>query len=155
MATFDIEINRRFQTDAAFDAVWALLSDTPRCIAHYPKLQRLVPLGESRYRWELTPIGAKGFSHQVVYAADYRQQRETGRVEWTPVPRIGNAQIRGHWQLEDQGGTTAVTLHTTGEVEIPVPLLLRGLAKPFVKQEFDRHIERFVGSIQRELEAAA
>lgn len=146
-----VDFSERFVVAASLQATFALLADVPRSVSHFPDIHKLVDLGGGIYRWELKPLGAAGISHQVVYAARYVGDAAKNSVIWTPVSGIGNGVMQGHWHLRAQGQGTQVEFHNRGELEVPVPMLLRAAAKPVVQGLFQKQVRDYLNNIQRSL----
>lgn len=149
MAKLAIQTQRDFEIAADWQTVWEYLCDTPKTVAHYPKIHALEPLGEDQWCWKLQEIGAAGFSHQIVYAVQYLFDESAGSIVWEPLHGHGNSVIQGSFLLQESGDSTVVVLETSGELEIPVPRLLKRMALPFVEQEFQSHIEKFASNLQK------
>lgn len=146
-----VEFKQGFRVPASPAAVFDLLADVPRSVGHFPELKQLVPLGEGAYRWEMKPLGAAGISHQVIYASRYVADAASRSVIWTPVKKVGNGQIEGRWLYKADRAGTAIDFATVGELEVPVPLLLRAVAAPFVQGEFRRQVQRYLDNIRAAL----
>jgi hypothetical protein len=54
-----ISIALEFYTEAGIQDVFNLLADVPRSVGHFPNVERLVPLGENKYRWEMEKMGSQ------------------------------------------------------------------------------------------------
>lgn len=154
MAQIDIPVERTFEVDD-FNAAWALLSDTRACLAHYPNLETLTPLGGDSWRWELEPTGPKGFSHAVCYAVTYYYDRAAGTIVFEPVPDEGNAAVSGVFRLNEDGDKTRVTLSINGCLDVPVPSLLKTVMGPFARNEMDAQVGRFMANLEAAINAEA
>jgi hypothetical protein len=156
MATLiEVSTRRDFGVKADAKTAFALLAHVPASASHYPKVKALVDLGDGAYRWEMEPIGIGGFSHQVVYAARYERDERQGTVTWSPVKSEGNSEISGSLRVTPQDSGTRVVLEVRGRLAVPVPLLLRPVAGPFVEREFNQQIETYVANLTRALGGAA
>lgn len=147
----EVVISDRFNVTSDLQAAFALLSDVPRSVSHFPDMQKLQDQGKGRFHWFLKPLGAAGISHQVVYACDYVADERTMTVTWTPVAGVGNGIIRGQWRLKAQGQGTAIEFETSGELEVPVPMLLRAAAKPIIQGLFQNQVRGYLKNIQATL----
>ena len=153
MIDIDIAIQREFTTPARVDTVYALLSDTVATLAHYPKLDKLIDLGENGWRWELTPTGLKGISYQVVYSVRYSHNESNKRITWTPLQaKQDNAEISGAFDLSIADGATKVCFSIDGKLcAIPVPKLLASALKPLIKREFEQQMDGFMANLKTAL----
>src|SRR5690242_503627 len=94
-----IELGYEFEVRAGFDEVFALLSDVPRSVSHFPKVDKLTDLGDGVYKWEMQKVGTAQVHLQTVYASKYASDKGKGTVTWTPVKGIGNALVGGSWKI--------------------------------------------------------
>ena len=141
------ELAYEFEVNAPFNTVFALLADIPSSASHFPKVAQLVDLGKGVYRWELEKIGAPQMHVQTVYASKYVADKKKGTVSWTPVNGEGNALISGQWRLVDKKKTTELHLEITGELQVPLPGLMKAVVTPFVLTENEKLIERYIDNL--------
>lgn len=146
-----VDVSDHFNVTADVKTAFALLADVPRSVSHFPDMQKLQDEGNGRYRWLLKPLGATGISHQVIYACDYSTDARKSTVTWTPVTGIGNGLIKGHWRLSAQGQGTHIEFETQGELEVPIPMLLRAAAKPIVQGLFQNQVNGYLKNIKAAL----
>jgi hypothetical protein len=146
-----VKVEMKFKVPAGLEAAFELLADVPRSISHFPKLKKLVPQGDEVYRWEMEPMGAMGISHQVIYACRYESDSRQSTVIWVPVPKVGNGLIEGRWQLRADGSGTHIDFETYGQLDVPVPALLRPMAQPYVQGMFRGEVEIYLKNIGRTL----
>ena len=143
----DIDIAYEFAVKAPFKQVFDLLSDVPASVSHFPKVDRLVDMGDGVYRWEMAKVGTPQIGLQTVYASKYACDRRKGSVVWTPVPGVGNAQVAGSWKITDRKGATALLLNIQGRVETPFPGLMKMVVAPVVTGEFESLTERYIDNL--------
>jgi carbon monoxide dehydrogenase subunit G len=143
----DIDVAYEFAVKATFAKVFALLSDVPASVSHFPHVERLVDMGDGVYRWEMEPVGTAHVHIQTVYASKYVSNKAQGTVVWTPVPGIGNAQVGGSWTIVKQKGGTALTLDIQGTVVTPAPAVTALVVEPVVRAEFERLIETYIDNL--------
>lgn len=148
-----IQIERSLDIPAPYVQAQPLLQDFETTIRRFPKLRKLTRLKDGAYLWEMSPIGSKiaRISHEVVYAAHYRVDAERGELSWTPLRDHGNASVSGHFRLSDRGDKTRLSFAVSGELrEVPVPLMYRLAAAPFIQGRFTYLVDQF---LQRTAEA--
>lgn len=143
----DIDIGYEFAVKAPFKQVFDLLSDVPASVSHFPKVDRLVDMGDGMYRWEMAKVGTPQVGLQTVYASKYVCDRRKGSVVWTPVHGVGNAQVAGHWKITDRKSSTALALQIQGRVETPFPGLMKMVVAPVVTGEFEALTERYIDNL--------
>ncbi|WP_369601332.1 SRPBCC family protein [Hahella sp. SMD15-11] len=150
--TISIEISRTFDVNASPDQAYELLADVPRSAAHFPKVDQLVDLGNNSYRWEMKKIGVDKHAIQTIYACHYEADPASRTIRWTPVKGEGNGTVQGEWKIEDNGkGGTTLRFHTTGELSLPLPGILKLAVSPVVKHEFNALVDTYVENLKAAL----
>ncbi|MFW5824651.1 MAG: SRPBCC family protein [Marinobacter sp.] len=148
--TVSIELNREIGLAASYDEVFDLLSDVPRSVSHFPKVHKLVDLGNNTYRWEMEKIGVDKYSIQTAYACQYYADRDAGKVTWEPVKGEGNGIVRGSWALTGvDDNTTRARFQTTAELTLPLPGLLKLAISPVVKHEFNGLVDGYMSNLKK------
>ena len=143
----ELDVSRRFRVRAPFAKVFAVLSDVQASASHFPQVQRLVPLGEGAWRWEMEPLGTRRINIQTVYACTYRHDRAAGTVTWEPVRGVGNALISGSWKISRSKPGCSLLLRTHGVVDVSLPGLMKPVVAPLVKSEFDKLVAKYVANL--------
>jgi carbon monoxide dehydrogenase subunit G len=149
--TVKLDLGYEFAVKANFQTVFALLSDVPQSASHFPKLDKLVGLGDNVYRWEMAKIGVAKFVLQTVYASKYVANPAKGTVTWTPVAGEGNALVSGSWKMVDKKTSTHLTLKIQGEVHLPLPGLVKMMVVPAVQAEFETLVEQYIHKLTESL----
>lgn len=147
--TVNLDLGYEFAVKAPYDTVFALLSDVPQSASHFPKLDQLVDLGDSVYRWEMAKIGVAKFVLQTIYASKYVANPAKGTVIWTPVAGEGNALVSGNWKVVDKKKSTHLTLHIQGEVMMPLPGMVKMIVVPAVQAEFEKLVEQYIANLTK------
>jgi carbon monoxide dehydrogenase subunit G len=143
-----IDLGYEFEVRAKFDEVFAVLSDVPKSVSHFPKVRKLTHLENGVYQCEMQRVGTPQIHIQTVYACQYVADQAKGTVRWTPVEGVGNAQVRGHWKITDhKGRSTKVVFHTEGTVTVPFPALMRPVIAPLVASEFEKLVEKYIANL--------
>lgn len=143
----NIQVSRSVDVSAPMERVRTLLDDYENTIRRFPKLRKLTALEPDAYLWEMAPIGSRtaGIAHEVRYAARYTVKPDQGLLEWKPLPKHGNATIEGRMQLEPRGKGTRLSFDVKGELrDVPVPLIYRLVAPPFIQGTFTRLVDVFL-----------
>jgi carbon monoxide dehydrogenase subunit G len=143
----DIDLGYEFAVKAAFKDVFEVLSDVPTSASFFPKVDKLVDLGDGAYRWEMAKVGTAQVNLQTIYASKYSVNKAKGTVTWTPVKGEGNALVGGHWKVADKKTSTALELKIQGSVEVPVPGLMKMVVGPVVKAEFEKLVEKYIDNL--------
>jgi hypothetical protein len=149
-----IEIERSTTIPLPYSRVRKLLEDVPETIRVFPKLRRLTEASAGVYVWELEPIGAKiaNISHEVSFASKFTTDPVKGLVKWKPVKGHGNALIEGRMELKGRGPETQMKLAVWGELhDVPVPMMLRMVAPPFIQGRFTSLVEGYFVRLNRML----
>ena len=151
----NIEIERSAVVPVPYQQVEPLLKDLEGTIGRFPKLKKLTRLGEDRYLWEMRTIGSRiaNIAHDVSYGAHYQVDLDRGELSWKPLANQGNASIEGYFRIAQgnhggkPGGSdeTRLTFRVWGELrDVPVPLLYRMVAPPFIQGKFTRLVDTFL-----------
>jgi carbon monoxide dehydrogenase subunit G len=143
-----IDLGYEFEVKAKYDEVFALLSDVPASVAHFPKVENLTDLGDGVYKWEMQKVGTQQVNIQTVYASKYTSDKAKGSVKWTPVKGVGNAQVGGSWKVTDnKGKSTKCVLKIEGTVDVPLPGLMKMVVEPVVAGEFEKLVEKYIDNL--------
>jgi carbon monoxide dehydrogenase subunit G len=145
--TVKIDLGYEFEVKAKYDEVFAILSDVPTSVAFFPKVDKLTDLGDGVYQWDMEKVGTKEVGIQTVYASKYKSDKAKGTVTWTPVKGIGNALVGGHWKLKDNKTSTAIELKTAGEINLPLPGLMKMIVQPVVEGEFEKLVDKYIANL--------
>ena len=143
----DIDLGYEFAVKAPFKAVFDVLSDVPTSVSHFPKVDKLVDLGDGAYRWEMAKVGTAQVNIQTVYASKYVSNRAKGSVVWTPVPGVGNALVGGSWKIVDRKKSTALEFKVSGTVNVALPGLMTVVVVPVVQGEFEKLVEKYIDNL--------
>ena len=124
-----------------------MLSHVPTSAAFFPKVDKLVDMGDDTYRWEMAKVGTAQVNLQTVYASKYKSDAKKGSVVWTPVKGVGNAQVSGSWKITDKKGSTDIVLKIKGTVDTPLPGLMKMVVVPVVQGEFEKLVEKYIDNL--------
>lgn len=142
-----IAIERSIEVPAPVARVQTLFKDLEGTIGRFPKLRKLSKLGDNEYLWEMGTIGSSiaNIAHEVSYGAKYSVDLKNNQLSWQPIPKTGNANIEGAFKLVDRGDRTQLTFKVRGDLyDVPVPLMYRLLAPPFIQGKFTRLVDIFL-----------
>lgn len=143
-----IQIKRGLNLPLPYEQLLPMLQDVEGTIRRFPKLRKLTRLRKKNsFLWEMKSIGSKivNISHEVSYAAQYDVDTDKGEVRWTALPKHGNATIEGRLRLKDLGGQTRLIVEMQGELrDVPVPMMYRLVAPPFIQGRFIYLVDSFL-----------
>ncbi|MBK8071261.1 MAG: SRPBCC family protein [Ramlibacter sp.] len=142
-----IDLGYEFEVKAKMADVFAVLSDVPASVSHFPKVDKLTDMGDGVYKWEMEKVGTAQVNIQTVYASKYVSDKAKGTVKWTPVKGIGNAQVGGSWTLKDNKKSTGIVLKIDGTVEVPLPSLMKMVVAPVVEGEFEKLVDKYIANL--------
>jgi carbon monoxide dehydrogenase subunit G len=145
--TVPFDLAYEFEVKALAPDVFAVLADVPTSASHFPKVARLVDLGANSYRWEMERVGTAQIGIQTIYASKYASDKKKGSVTWTPVKGEGNAAIGGSWTITDKKTSTLVVLKIKGELNVPLPGLMKMVVVPLVTSENEKLVEKYVDNL--------
>lgn len=143
----NIDLGYEFDVKAKAPDVFALLSDVPASVAHFPKVARLTDMGGGVYQWEMEKVGTPQVNIQTVYASKYTSDKAKGSVVWTPVEGVGNALVGGHWKIKDNKKSTGLQLKIDGTITLPLPGLMKMVVAPVVEAEFEKLVDKYIANL--------
>jgi carbon monoxide dehydrogenase subunit G len=146
-----IDLGYEFDVKASAADVFAVLSDVPTSASFFPKVDKLVDLGDGGYRWEMEKIGVASVNLQTIYASKYVSNKAKGTVMWSPIKSEGNALVSGSWTIRDNKNkkSTNLVLQINGDLEIPLPSLMKMVVAPIVEGEFEKMVEKYIDNLTK------
>lgn len=144
-----LDIERRLLLPVDHASAIRLLDDLEATIGRFPNLKKLSRIAEQSYLWEMRTMGVRiaRIAHDLSYAARYEIDHEAGAIRWQPVAGHGNARIAGEIRLARRAAGTEMLFRVEGVMhDVPVPLLYRPLAGPFIVNKMSVLIERFLAA---------
>ena len=145
--TVPFDLAYEFEVKALAPDVFAVLSDVPASASHFPKVAKLVDLGANTYRWEMERVGTAQVGIQTIYASKYVADKKKGTVVWTPVKGEGNGRIGGSWAITAKSQSTLVVLKIKGELDVPLPGLMKMVVVPLVTSENEKLVEKYIDNL--------
>lgn len=145
--TVKIDLGYEFDVKAKAAEVFEVLSDVPTSASHFPKVEKLSDLGDGVYQWDMQKVGTSQVNIQTVYASKYVSDKAKGTVKWTPVKGVGNALVSGSWTIVDSKKSTNITLAIQGEIEVPLPGLMKMVVAPVVEGEFEKLVDKYIANL--------
>ena len=145
--TVNIDLGYEFEVKGKAADVFAVLSDVPTSVSHFPKVDQLTDLGDGVYKWEMEKVGTAQVNIQTVYACKYVNDKAKGTVKWTPVKGVGIAQVSGSWKVVDNKKSTSVELKITADVVVPLPGLMKMVVAPVVESEFEKLVDKYIANL--------
>ena len=145
--TVNIDMTFEFSVKQSVDEVFDVLADTPLSVSYFPKMDKLMDLGDGVYRWEMEKLGIAGITLQTIYASKYVVDKANHTVVWTPVKGEGNSEVAGSWTVTETTGATKVVLVNHGLLNLPLPALVRVPVSAMVRSEFSTMVEQFIANL--------
>ena len=143
----EIDLSYEFEVKAKATDVFAVLSDVPTSVSHFPKVEKLTDMGDGVYKWEMEKVGTAQVNIQTIYASKYVSNQAKGSVVWTPVKGVGNALVGGSWDIKDNKKSTGIELKIKGTVEVPLPGLMKMVVAPIVEGEFEKLVDKYIANL--------
>ena len=128
-----VQFEKTIEVTASPEEVFAVLSDIPNSVAHFPGLEELTPSGDG-YRWLLEKHGPRKYAVKMEYAVRYSADADALTVRWTPIEGIGNSRVEGRWTIRRRGGSTVASISNDLSISLKLPRLVRRLAGPVVSK---------------------
>jgi carbon monoxide dehydrogenase subunit G len=148
--TVSIDLGFEFDVKAKASEVFEVLSDVPTSASHFPKVDKLIDLGDGAYRWEMEKIGVGSANIQTIYASKYVTNKTKGTIVWKPVKGEGNALVSGSWTIKDNKKSTNIVLEIQGELTLPLPGLMKMMVAPVVEAEFEKMTEQYIANLTKQ-----
>jgi carbon monoxide dehydrogenase subunit G len=149
-----INLQKEFKSSCTPDELFALLFDVPRSASQFPKVDKLVDLGDNTFRWEMEKIGIGNYTlQQTIYVCHYAADPSTRRVVWTPISGVGNAIVEGSWSITPTEAGSQATFKTKGDLTVDFPSFLQFIISPMVEMEFTGLIDHYLQDLQNLLGA--
>ena len=145
--TVTIDLGYEFAVKADYATVFEVLSNVSESASFFPKVDKLVDLGDNTYRWEMAKIGVAQVNLQTIYASKYTSNKAKGSVIWTPVKGEGNALVSGSWKIVDKKKTTHLELNIHGDLTLPLPGLMKVMTAPVVEAEFEKMVDTYIDNL--------
>ncbi|HEU0195869.1 MAG TPA: hypothetical protein VFQ88_01465 [Nevskiaceae bacterium] len=153
-----ISIHRDITVAVSLSEAIAALGQVEAVLRRFPKLAELKAVGADQYHWKMETIG----SHiaRVAYDAEFRVHTSfdagTGCLSWQPVAGFGNTELHGSVRAADAHGQTRIEAEVAGRLtRVPVPLLYRPMAAPFIQGKFQFLVEGFLENLRDSLALTA
>lgn len=148
----EFSLTKQITPNATRARIGECMDDVETVLNLFPKLRSITVQGDE-YFWELQPIGAAGVEREVSYGTTISANHDTGRIDITPVAGYGNASVGGYLQIGGSDDAPTVEVSLGGSVDVDIPFLVRGPAKPFIREVFVKLVERFAERLQDHVEA--
>ncbi|NJM32603.1 MAG: hypothetical protein HC848_06780 [Limnobacter sp.] len=129
-------IKKEFTAECSPSKAFAQLADISATMGLFPKLEKLVNVGDGVWRWEMEKTQAGNLAHQVIYAVKYTDNGST-KIHWSPVPGEGNAEVSGDWVVQGAGASSTITFQSRGHFDVPVPKLMKSVAESLIVPELE------------------
>ena len=142
-----IELGYEFDVKANAADVFAVLSDVPTSASYFPKVDKLVDLGGGGYRWEMDKICIASVNVPTIYACKYVFDKDKGTVVWSPIKSEGNVLMSGSWTIRENKKATNLVLQINGDLEIPLPSMMKMVVAPIVTCEFEKMVEKYIDNL--------
>ncbi|MGQ0621061.1 MAG: hypothetical protein ACT4QA_14265 [Panacagrimonas sp.] len=145
-----IDVERAVAVATPRAQVLAQLMNLEGTLKCFPKLRKLHALGVQDYRLDMHTIGSSiaRIAHDVSFGARCALDAAEGELSWTPLPKVGNAQLEGLLKLRPDGAGSRLSLRVHGELaEVPVPLMYRLVAPAFIQGKFAALVDAYLEKI--------
>lgn len=131
---------------ATAEEAWSLVSNVPDSAAHFPDVVSITEQS-GLYTWVLKALGARKISVQTSYGCRYTLDEGQRIVTWTADHSVGNARVSGTWRVTDSGAGAQLALVNRFALDVPVPRMLAGAARPIVSREAERLLQGYFANI--------
>jgi len=63
------------------------------------------------------------------------------------VEGVGNALVSGKWKISDKKKFTHIELQIHGQLQVPLPSLMKVVIAPAVEVEFEKLVEHYIDNL--------
>lgn len=145
-----VEYSGKIKVDKSPAEVYKKLSDVKKAKKLVPGVELIKKVKENVYHWKFKPMGMKGISVTLEFDTEFTFN-EPSVVKWDSIKGSGNAEMKGEFRIKASGKGTTVDVKVEMIPDLPVPRMLRKLAEPFVKSEFEKMMKKFLTNVESEL----
>ncbi|MBF0226332.1 MAG: SRPBCC family protein [Desulfobacterales bacterium] len=145
--TLTIKINKEFNVRGDYEKVFNVLSTVPVSASHFPNVDKVEEIGDNTFRWDMEKIGIDKYYFQTVYACKYTSNKEEGWVKWIPVQEIGNALLKGEWNISKKNDGTNIKFYTEGDLSFPFPSIAKFIISPIITKKFEGFINKYIENL--------
>ncbi|MEZ6187261.1 MAG: SRPBCC family protein [Planctomycetota bacterium] len=150
-----IELHSHFQgsveVTASPEDAFALVADVYESSRHVSGLESVVRYDDG-WRWVTRKVGAGKVSLYVDYACRYAPDPEQKTLRWTPIPGVGNSELRGTWTIVAAPSGARLTLDNDLVLRMGIPRLLKKPAEVLFARENTRILEGYLVNLKTTLD---
>ena len=147
-----IELTSRFrgsvEVSADPDEVYAVISNVPDSVAHFPVLEALTE-ENGGFTWVLKKLGAGKLSARCKWASRYEVDPEARTVTWTPIPGVGNSTVSGGWTVQETPRGSRLTMRNDLVFRVNAPRIFRRAAEPVFARENDKVLNTYLANLKK------
>lgn len=151
MAKIPCKVKKSIQINASLEDVYDYLLDVSKSSECYDNLESVEKVDDETYRWLMKEKDYGPLKFQVRYVLTYATN-DVDRISWKSTGE-GNTDVDGEVALKAVGdGATEVTVTNNLASDIPIPRLMKALAKPMATKELERTIDKYLKNLKAMLE---
>ncbi len=128
-------------------AVFSFIKDYPAAIPDFfPAICRFEEQNPGVYFWEFEPMSYGGKTFTISLCTQFEEG--VNQINILPLPKTGNAVLRGRWAIEPQLTGCCLNFFFDLEFEVPLPLLTKSLILPIANKELLKLFDRYTTNVQ-------
>ncbi|MFC1890242.1 SRPBCC family protein, partial [Thermodesulfobacteriota bacterium] len=136
---------------ASLEDVYNYLLDVSKSSECYDNLESVEKVDDETYRWLMKEKDYGPLKFQVRYVLTYASN-DVDCISWKSTGE-GNTDVDGEVVLKAVGdGATEVTVTNNLASDIPIPRLMKAVAKPMATKELERTIDTYLKNLKATLE---
>jgi len=154
MGWLEGDAERDYEIDAPLEDVIDYFSSPDNFSECLSEMESVDKVADSRWRFVMEEMSAKGISFQGEYEVEY--ERDGSTVRWYPGGREGNMKSEGKAEFEETtDGGVHVSYEETISVELPIPSLMTKVFKPIVSKQVSKGVNGMLDCCKKTLEERA
>ena len=151
MTKIPCKAKKTIRIKAPLKEVYDFLADVSRSSNCYNNLEKVEKIGEDTYKWLMKEKDYGPLKFQVTYVLKY-STNNADRISWTSTGE-GNTDVEGEVVLESiDDDATEVTVINNLASDIPIPRLMKAVAKPMAAKELETTIDMYLKNLKAALE---
>lgn len=145
-----IPYTKEFEVDKTVTEVAPYFKNISETIQkNFPGLQSISQKPNGSYEWIFQELAHAGYNLQIKFSTFFKEV-EPQIVEIIPV-NASETSLAGKVSYAEKNGKTQIKFDWTISLVLPIPSLLKGMAKSFAQKELNKLFDRFALNVQNSL----
>lgn len=151
MAKIPCKAKKSIRINASLKDVYDYLLDVEKSSECYDNLESVEKVNDETYRWLMKEKDYGMLKFQVKYVLTYATN-DVDCITWKSTGE-GNTDVDGEVALKAHGDdVTEVTVTNNLASDIPIPRLMKAIAKPMATKELEKTIDTYLKNLKAALD---